>query len=283
MHPRNRHRGRYDFKLLCQTHPGLTPHVRRHPVDGETIDFSDKDAVKALNTALLKRYYALDFWELPDPYLCPAIPGRADYVHHMADLVKARGPTVRMLDVGVGANCVYPLIAHREYGWSVVGSDVDGRALMLADRIVQENALAGAIELRLQRQPRQMFKGIVRPAETFDLTVCNPPFYASQEEARAESGRKWRHLGLSRDKDERNFQGQGRELWCPGGEASFLKDMVYESREFKDQVKWFSSLVSKSGNLKELDRRLEKIGAAEMHTIDMEQGQKKSRIVAWTF
>jgi 23S rRNA (adenine1618-N6)-methyltransferase len=36
---------------------------------------------------------------------------------------------VRVLDIGVGANCVYPLIGHAEYGWRFLGVDIDEAAL----------------------------------------------------------------------------------------------------------------------------------------------------------
>jgi 23S rRNA (adenine1618-N6)-methyltransferase len=54
----------------------------------------------------------------PANYLCPPIPAVADYLHYLADLLAdgsggvPRGIKVRALDVGVGANCIYPLLGH---------------------------------------------------------------------------------------------------------------------------------------------------------------------------
>ena len=117
--------------------------------------------MKALNRALLLEAYGIRDWEVPPGYLCPPIPGRADYVHHLADLLEGdhggsipRGGTVRALDVGVGASAIYPLIGHREYGWSFVGSDIDEAALASAARILAANpGLEKAIAHR--RQPNR--------------------------------------------------------------------------------------------------------------------------------
>jgi 23S rRNA (adenine1618-N6)-methyltransferase len=58
---------------------------------------------------------------------------------------------------------------------------------------------------------------------------------------------------------------------------------VAESAQRKKQVLWFSSLVSKEDNLHAIYDALKKVGVHKVKTIDMAQGQKKSRIVAWTY
>ncbi len=87
LHPRNPHRERYNFKQLIETNPALKPFVRPNAFGDESIDFSNPAAVLMLNKSLLKHFYKIDFWEIPDGYLCPPIPGRADYIHNMADLL----------------------------------------------------------------------------------------------------------------------------------------------------------------------------------------------------
>jgi 23S rRNA (adenine1618-N6)-methyltransferase len=80
-----------------------------------------------------------------------------------------------------------------------------------------------------------------------------------------------------------NFSGQNSELWCKGGELGFITQMIYESVKYPMQCLWFTTLVSKKENLKNIYKLLSKVGTAEIKTIDMAQGQKISRIVAWTF
>lgn len=278
--------------------PALVPFVSLNPHQELSIDFADPEAVKCLNRALLKQLYGISHWDIPDGYLCPPVPGRADYLHSIADLLSGcnggtipRGEAIRALDIGVGANCIYPIIGHREYGWSFVGTDVDPVALASARTIARSNPeLSGAIELRLQPMPSKILKGLLQAGEIFDFTICNPPFHASLAEANEGSRRKWRNLGLGaaagkgRDRPPvLNFGGQGAELWCPGGEVAFVRRMIQDSAEVADRVLWFSSLVSKGSSLPAVHGALEKAGAVEVRTIDMAQGQKKSRIVAWTF
>ena len=296
LHPRNRHRGRYDFAQLSQALPALRNFVIVNPFDTKqlTIDFANPAAVKALNAALLKVFYQVESWSIPSGYLCPPIPSRADYLHHVADLLAAdrhgkipRGPDIRGLDIGVGANCIYPLIGHREYGWRFVGSDTDPRALRAAQQIVDANAgLAAAIEFRLQAAPRKIFAGILEPDDRFNFVLCNPPFHASARAAEAGAVRKWRNLGKAGNRESNpklNFGGQAAELWCEGGEVGFVSRMVAESATLRAQALWFSALVSREDNLPQVYSALKEVGASRVETIDMAPGQKKSRIVAWKF
>ncbi len=292
LHPRNRHRGRYDFQELISVCPELATFAAPNIYGEESIDFADPNAVKMLNKALLKHFYGIDFWEIPENYLCPPIPGRADYIHYVADLLASKndgriptGKHIRCLDIGVGANCVYPIIGNREYGWSFVGSDIDPVSIKSANKIIESDALLREIvECRLQKDAKHIFRGIIQPDEFFDLSICNPPFYASATEARQRTLKKLSNLNNKKImKPIRNFGGQNREIWCEGGEEKFVEKMIGESAEFKDSCFWFSTLVSKQSNLKSIYAALKFAEAFEVKTIPMEQGNKISRIVAWTF
>jgi 23S rRNA (adenine1618-N6)-methyltransferase len=294
LHPRNPHRSRYDFPRLIQACPDLAPFVAINAYGSASIDFANAQAVRALNRALLLDVYGISGWDIPSQYLCPPIPGRADYLHHAADLLGScnggaipRGASIRVLDIGVGANCIYPLIGQREYGWHFLGSDTDPVALDSARRILAANpGLQDAIQLRRQASPGAIFRGLLGPDEVFELTVCNPPFHASPGEAQEGSRRKWQNLGRGTGRTQApvlNFGGQGGELWCPGGEAAFVHRMIEESAEFPTRCFWFTTLVAKSSHLPAVYRALRQAGVQETRTLGMAQGQKKSRIVAWTF
>ena len=267
LHPRNRHRDGYDFAALVRSSPELGGFVRPNPFGSPSIDFADPDAVRALNRALLRQGYGVD-WNLPAGFLCPPIPGRADYLHYAADLLAGggaipRGAATRVLDIGTGASCIYPLLGHREYGWSFLCSDIDPAALAAAGRILRANpGLAGRIELRLQADPGKIFQGLLR----------------------AGTRRKLRNLGLGAGAaaPKLNFGGRGAELWCPGGEAGFIGRMISESARTPGRIRWLSTLVSKSANLPPLLRALDRAGA-EARVLPMAQGQKQSRILAWRF
>ena len=292
LHPRNKHRERYDFKLLCAAYPELTPFVAVNKYEDESIDFFNPDAVKALNKALLKQYYSISHWDIPQGYLCPPIPGRADYIHYLSDVLTAAnkdnlptGSNIRVLDIGTGANCIYPIIGANEYGWSFVGSEVDATAVSAAQKLIENNpALQGKLEVRLQKNQQHIFKGIIQQGERFDLTLCNPPFHSSAEEAQASTLRKLSNLKQKKiNTPVLNFGGQNKELWCEGGEVAFISKMIQESTEFADSCLWFTSLVSKESSLKPLYTELRKAGVLLVKTLSMGQGNKNSRALAWTF
>ncbi|MEO6076979.1 MAG: 23S rRNA (adenine(1618)-N(6))-methyltransferase RlmF [Dokdonella sp.] len=291
-HPRNRHQGRYNLHALIRALPELAQYVVQRRGDS-TIDFSDQRAVLTLNRALLAQWYGIRRWELPAAALCPGVPGRADLIHYLADLLAEdhdgkppRGKSVRVLDIGVGASVIYPLIGQAEYGWSFVGTDVSAQALESATRILAANQnAAAAIELRRQLDPLHVFEGIIAVDERFDLSICNPPFHVSAKAVKQASLAKWRKLGEA-DRDGArgsNFGGIAAELHCNGGELGFIGRMITESAQRKDSVRWYSTLVSQASHLAALRKALQAVAAVDVRQIDMGQGQKQSRVLAWTF
>ena len=300
MHSNNRHRERYDLPLLVKSHPDLEQYVRPNKYGDDSIDFANPAAVKSLNTALLMHYYDLKYWEIPEGYLCPPVPGRADYLHHASDLFSAinfgkvpKGEKIRALDIGVGANCIYPIVGVKEFGWKFIGSDIDELAITAAQKIVDNNPnLKEKVELRLQTNKRDIFHGILEKDDRVELVVCNPPFHASAEEAHEATLRKVNnlkqkdHKGFRKKKEEKpvlNFGGQSNELWIEGGEKRFLKDMIRSSKKFPENVFWFTALVSKENTLRGLYEALRAAQATDVRTIPMGTGNKTTRILAWTF
>ncbi|KAI2495114.1 hypothetical protein MHU86_19388 [Fragilaria crotonensis] len=171
LHPRNIFQGSYDMDQLCRAYPRLAPFLRPgHSTKGDrrlTIDFSDPDAVRTLNAALLAHHYGIQHWQeylLPFS-LIPPVPGRADYIHHIADVLASSssihndddtpvgsnthtnknshvgfpnvpvGPTIRGLDIGTGASMIYPLLGTRLYGWSFLASEIDPKSQAAARQI----------------------------------------------------------------------------------------------------------------------------------------------------
>nr|WP_315142972.1 23S rRNA (adenine(1618)-N(6))-methyltransferase RlmF [uncultured Flavobacterium sp.] len=292
LHPRNQHRLGYDFDSLIQILPELKNFVGINEHQIQTLDFSNPDAVKALNKALLLAYYDIQFWEIPSTFLCPPIPGRVDYIHYLADLlaksnngVIPKGETVQGLDIGVGANCIYPILGNAVYGWSFVGTDIDEKAIQNCKKIIEKNPkLIDVISLQLQTEPRFIFKNIMESEDKFAFTICNPPFHNSKEEATKVALRKVNNLSTNKTTTPTlNFGGQNAELWCPGGELGFITQMIYESAKYPMHCLWYTTLVSKQAHLNSLYKTLNKVNAANITTIDMAQGQKTSRILAWTF
>ncbi|MDE1350277.1 23S rRNA (adenine(1618)-N(6))-methyltransferase RlmF [Vibrio aestuarianus] len=304
LHPRNKHRGQYDFPALVKAMPELEAYVITNPKGAASINFADPSAVKMLNKALLALHYQVVNWDIPEGYLCPPIPGRADYIHRVADLLleecaELKHQQVTALDIGVGANCIYPIVGVSEYGWRYIGSDVDPVSVKTAHLIATGNpSLIGRIECRLQQDSKHIFKGIIENGERYDVTTCNPPFHASMAQAQQGTERKLKNLQANRAKKGQefvsqgvnkgkpptlNFGGQKAELWCPGGEAAFIQNMAFESKHYAQQVLWFTTLISKKDNVRWMKKNLDKVGAECVKVIEMQQGQKVSRFIAWSF
>ena len=291
LHPNNPHRFGYDFKSLSAASPEIQKFIIKNE-EHQTIDFSDPNAVKALNKALLIQFHNIRTWDIPKDYLCPAIPGRADYIHSMADLLAEsnngtipQGRSVVILDIGTGASCIYPIIGNAAYDWSFVATDVDPKAIENAATIVESNPhLIEAVSLQQQLNNRFIFKDIIQSEDMFAFTMCNPPFHNSREEATKGTLRKLSNLeGKKAENAILNFGGKQNELWCEGGELAFITQTAYESAKFPMQCLWFSTLVSKAGNVNTIHKILEKVNASEIKTIELAQGQKTSRVIAWTF
>ena len=298
LHPRNKHRHGYDFPNLIKAFPPLAEFIIQNKHNQqETIDFSNADAVKALNIALLKSYYQIKQWDFPKGYLCPPIPGRVDYIHYLSDLLRDTVPNfkgkVSVLDIGTGATCIYPILGASEYGWHFVASDIDPLSIKAAKVNVNANKnIANYINCRLQENSENIFQGIINEGEYYHLTMCNPPFHKSLSDASAGTTRKWQNLNKTSQKSEinktdnikkLNFGGQKAELWCKGGEVAFIRNMIKESRYYEKQVLWFTCLVSKKDHLSQIKLSLKKAKVKNIKIVKMAQGQKISRFIAWSF
>ncbi|MDD2345934.1 MAG: 23S rRNA (adenine(1618)-N(6))-methyltransferase RlmF [Bacteroidales bacterium] len=292
MHPRNRNREQYNISALISVNPQLANYIKPNRNGEDSVDFSNPVAVKILNKSLLKYYYNIEYWEFPDENLCPPIPGRADYIHHMADLLCESnfgaiptGDKIRCFDIGVGASCIYPIIGVTEYNWTFIGSEIDLKSIESAQNIVNRNPLLqNKVEFRWQKDKKDVFFGIIGKEEKIDLSICNPPFHSSIEDAQEGTQRKVKNLsGKELSNPILNFSGTASELVFDGGEYAFIHNMIRESEKFAKNCFWFSTLVSKQSNLKGIYKALEKFEAKQVKTKPMGTGNKSTRIVAWTF
>lgn len=292
LHLRNKNREPYNLDALKAAEPELVQYITPNRYGAESVDFANPKAVKLLNKALLRHYYGIEHWDFPAENLCPPIPGRADYLHYMADLLGQSnfgsiptGEKITALDVGVGASCIYPIIGVTEYGWNFIASDIDPKSLESSQKIADSNtALQHKIECRLQEDPAQFFSGIISAEEKIDLTFCNPPFHSSTEEAQKGSHRKASNLSGKKIKTpELNFAGLSNELVYEGGESAFVNHMIRESKEFASNCYWFSTLVSKESNLKKIYKTLNEMEITMVKTIPLGTGNKTSRVIAWSY
>jgi 23S rRNA (adenine1618-N6)-methyltransferase len=292
LHLRNKNKEKYDLKALIEVMPSLSNFIVANRYGQDSIEFSNPYAVKTLNKAILKYYYGIENWDFPDKNLCPPIPGRADYIHYAAELLSQSnygkdllGKKINCLDIGIGASCIYPIIGVVEYNWNFIGSDISPESIASSNVIIDSNpSIENNIECRLQKESKNIFTGIIKKEEKFDLTICNPPFHSSIENAQKGSRRKIENVLKKKvDEIELNFSGVNNELICVGGEYQFIENMVKDSIKHSKNVFWFTTLVSKKSNLKAIYSLLKRYKANQIKTIPMGTGNKSSRIVAWTF
>jgi len=289
LHPHNPFAHGYDLQALTAIEPRLTPFLRTTPDQRLTLDFGEPAAVRWLNAALLKHQYQLEY-PLPEGVLCPAVPGRLDYLlrarDFLASLQHGRLPKTRhfqLLDIGCGANLIYSLLAAKACHYRVIATDIEASSLAIAAQLLQINQLEAAIELRHQPNASHIFTGVIKPGEQIDLTVCNPPFHRSAADAAAGTARKQRNLGRQQQQQQLNFAGQANELWCDGGELAFVSRMITESQQWGQQVAWFSTLVSQQQHVRPLQQLLQKHACPLSHWLPMQQGNKTSRVLLWSW
>jgi len=292
LHKKNAHRNGYDFTALVKAHMALKAFIINNPHNQQsTIDFSNAEAVKALNAALLKSHYQITQWDFPQGYLCPPIPGRVDYIHYLNDLLSTskidQKHNVTVLDIGTGATCIYPILGSRVYNWNFVATDIDPLSIKAAKvNIAANKNIDKHIRCKLQNNSSDIFHGIIEANEYYHLTMCNPPFHKSLADASIGTTRKWKNLNKNtriEKKNSLNFGGQKAELWCQGGELAFIQKMIKESVHYQNQVYWFTCLVSKKDHLSKIKLYLKKAQAKQIKVINMAQGQKTSRFIAWRF
>jgi|TARA_B110000914_G_scaffold218787_1_gene226532 23S rRNA (adenine1618-N6)-methyltransferase len=290
LHNNNPFKTGYNFKELVKYNSRLVEYVNLNEFNKETIDFNSNEAIYELNRSLLLANFSLSKYYLPKGYLIPGVPGRLNYLLHLKGFIHKKfnysnEQQLRGLDVGSGANAIYCILGAQHFNWIMVGSEFDLTAIEVSKKnILSTKNLDKKINIRRQLNKSFLLKNIITENDYFDFTVCNPPFHSSKEEAAKNALLKANNLKKSENKKAitPNFSGQANELWCNGGEQLFIKRLIKESILFKEQVKVFSSLVSKSNSLIIIKQQLKKVNA-RFYILPMNQGNKKSRLIFWWF
>lgn len=288
-HPKNQFNKAYDFLKLAEVVPELAEFFKTTKSGHLTLNYNEPKAVKYLNKALLKLYYDIAYWDIPDDYLCPPIPGRLDYIHHLADLIEEQQvKTTRLynsnavVDIGTGPSVIFPILGVKEYNWSFLATDIDDKAIKVGQAIAMTNkSLQNRIKFRIQKDPNLIFKKVISTDQKFLASMCNPPFYIHEEQVQEVSSKKRKNLDYQ--DDVRNFGGKDHELITRGGEVGFISRMITESVFFKDNFLVFTSLVSQKTSLDPLFRKLERTEVPFSKVVTMKHGVKETRILAWSF
>ncbi|KAF2101529.1 hypothetical protein NA57DRAFT_33934 [Rhizodiscina lignyota] len=253
------------------------------------LDFHDAKAVQQLTKSLLKRDFGLQI-ELPDDRLCPPVPVRYNYVRWIESLIDTTGPSymdkydpersIIGIDIGTGASAIYPLLfcASRP-SYRLGATDIDLPSLTSAAKNISLNDLSSRIRLleTTSADPLIPLDGL--SIEHADFTICNPPFYSSVEEMQAA------FTGEGKSKPPSAVcTGSENEMVTEGGDVGFVLRMVEESKQLKEKVQWYSSMLGKLESLRAVVAKLKEIEVSNWAVCCLRAGAKTRRwAVAWSW
>ncbi|GAA6037714.1 hypothetical protein JCM8097_002303 [Rhodosporidiobolus ruineniae] len=292
-----------DFAQLALDVPAFSPFVRASGQGRATIDWKDDAAVRALTSALLERDFGLGI-DLPSDRLCPTIPSRLEYAIFVLrlSLLTSDAPSTSTtsplplvgLDIGTGASVVYPLLAQRlispissstslsspssSANLAMLATDIEPYSLSFAARNLAQNGLEEKVKLFKVDEAGAIFPGeVVQSAERIDFTMCNPPFYASEDEiASSLASKELEPFAVC--------TGGSNELLTAGGEVAFVSRMVEESLSLGlTKIRWFTSLLGKFSSIAPLVELLKAHKISNYAVTPLRpHGQTTRWVLAWS-
>ncbi|KAJ1739157.1 hypothetical protein LPJ68_004930 [Coemansia sp. RSA 1086] len=271
------------YKTLAEKFPRLKEYL----TETKTIDFQNPDAVRTLNQAILRVYFDLDVY-LPANSLCPTVANRLHYLEWIRSSILVDFPpsqSISGMDIGCGASCIYPLLGVQVLNCSFVGTDINSESIACAQKNVAANHMQSKIRLFLNSDQNvtlpldaEGFPSNEADADgsVFTFSMCNPPFYKSQDERQQLARFKARLPSL-------DTNGKDEELYAEGGEEGFLTRMIDESVKLGKHIKWYSTMVGKKSTLLLLKAHLRQSQAKHIREGTLIQGKTTRWVLAWTF
>ncbi|XP_075977836.1 U6 small nuclear RNA (adenine-(43)-N(6))-methyltransferase isoform X2 [Anticarsia gemmatalis] len=276
MHQRNIYRVPPDFGTLAKLHAEFSS-ISKVDVTGKvTIDFKDANALRVLTKCLLKTDFNLDV-VIPEDRLVPTLPLRLNYILWLEDLLISikRNDDIKGLDIGTGACAIYPLLAAVKNKWNMLGTETDPESFVKAEENVQRNNLQGLVKLKKNASKSIISHVFADDKSVFDFCMCNPPFYSNLQEL-CDS------RSPARLPPKNGFTGSPQELITEGGELEFCRKLIRESKEYKDSILIFTTMVGHKYNLNVLIQDLKSENITHTHT-EFCQGRVTRWGLAWTF
>nr|XP_027218981.1 U6 small nuclear RNA (adenine-(43)-N(6))-methyltransferase-like [Penaeus vannamei] len=287
MHPRNPYRTPPSFKKLAMQCAWTLKNC---------------DALRALTTCLLDQDFGLKV-DIPDGRLVPTLPLRLNYLLWIEDLMTLSARTDQKctrigVDIGTGSACVYPLLAAKQFGWSMLCTEADEVSYESAVNNVKKNSMQDEIFIKegiLYMTSRGLWndikliialfcfltddkKDLESSNYIFDFTMCNPPFFGSEEEIHTMNKSK-----KGRGEPVSVPTGAVQEIVTSGGEISFITQMIEESSQLKDKVRMFTTLIGTKADIKKIKQVLATVSPAHSSVTEFCQGRTMRWGLAWTF
>lgn len=244
---------RLDWGTLLSKNPGLKTFFV-----GKKFNFESQKALTALVETQLELYCGFKI-NLSPGFLVPRLANRFDYLLWIKELV---GENSVGIDLGVGGNCIYPLLGTL-LGMKIVGVDIDPEAIEASTKVSEQAGLN--VDLRLVG-PDEMASVASQISPQPSFLVCNPPFYAD--------------INDRVEKPPLNLVARDNELYTSGGELEFAKSLFESSRSAG--LAWTSILLGKKSSMEPLINLIVTNNANHaLHVISY--GKTRRWIVAWSF
>ncbi|RMX75906.1 hypothetical protein D0869_11201 [Hortaea werneckii] len=188
------------------------------------------------------------------------------------------GREVKGLDIGVGASCIYGLLACKTRPkWLMAGIDIDSHSIKHARVNVESNNLANRIRLVQTDTNDPLIPLQQIQCERLDFVMTNPPFYDSMQDMQSSYTNK--HAPPSAI-----CTGSENEMICPGGDVGFVTRILDESLRLRDRVQWYTAMLGKMSSLQRIVSKLKENGIGNFAVTCLQAGHRTKRwAVAWSF
>ncbi|XP_011646547.1 U6 small nuclear RNA (adenine-(43)-N(6))-methyltransferase [Pogonomyrmex barbatus] len=276
IHPRNKYKRPPDYKKLAILYPEFREIAIMDFSGKMRIDFKERKSLHVLTETLLKHDFDLHV-NIPPDNLNPAIPLRLNYILWIEDLMmhsKLQMDKVTGIDIGTGAVCIYALLLAKIYKCQMIGTEVNKDSVKHAQECVRRNKLQNLIEI-ITVNSNRIFKDTMQNDKVYDFSMCNPPFFESEDDGFDK---------VAKILPPRNAStGNDGELKTEGGEVAFVTRMIEESVEMQDRIKIYSTMIGKKADLASLRRLLRSRNITNITWTEFCQGYTTRWGLAWSF
>ena len=208
-----------------------------------SFDWSNNNLSLLMTKSILNYYFNIKYYDIPNNFLIPPVPSRLIYINVIQSLLTLfkvfDKNEIIGVDIGTGANIIYPILGNKIYNWKFICSDINDEAIKNGKRIINENKLENGIKLIKQKYKYNIFLGILNREKKYAFTMCNPPYYDYQDEIKIEDSKR---------DCEYNFD----EIYYKNGEIGFFERYFEESIYFSKNVFLFSFLIGKKSNAEKI-------------------------------
>ena len=229
-----------------------------------------------MTKCILNYYFKIKYYSISNNFLIPTVPSRLNYINVINSLLKSYGvknneKEIIGIDIGTGANIIYPLLGYSVYKWKFICSEINEQAFENASKIIKENNLEENIKLIKQKYNNFIFIGIINRENRYTFTMCNPPYYDYEEEIKIEDKKR---------DCEYNFD----EIYYKNGEIGFFDKYFEESICYWKNVFIFTFLIGKKSNAEKIYEKISENKGIKFFDIKrIKTGNNMRYIIYWSF